>query len=279
MTGKIIKCISNDYTVLAKDKTYLCKSRGLFRKLKITPLVGDEVEFDPEQQYILKILPRKNELVRPPVANIDQAFLITSVKHPDFSANLLDKLITIIEYHRILPILCFTKLDLLQEEEKKEIEQIIQYYKKIGYQVYTKEELDEIRACFKDKVSVFTGQTGAGKSTLLNQLDSKLHIKTGEISLALGRGKHTTRHTELLSIAGGYVADTPGFSAISLDDMDLSDIRDQFIEFNMYRDDCKYKDCMHDREDHCKVKDKVIDGTILKSRYENYLKFIRRDGR
>lgn len=281
MTGKIIKCISNDYTVLANDQTYLCKSRGLFRKLKITPLVGDEVEFDAKQHYILDIFPRKNELVRPPVANIDQAFLITSVKHPDFSSNLLDKLITIIEYHAILPILCFTKLDLLDEQEKIEIEKIMKYYQTIGYQVYTKDQVNEIRACFDGKISVFTGQTGAGKSTLLNQLDSTLDIKTGEISLALGRGKHTTRHTELLTIAGsdGYVADTPGFSAVSFDHMDPADIRDQFVEFNQYREECKYKDCMHDKEDHCKVKEKVLDGTILKSRYENYLKFIRRDDR
>lgn len=279
MTGKIIKCISNDYTVLANDKEYVCKSRGLFRKLKITPLVGDEVEFDAGQCYILKIYPRKNELVRPPVANIDQAFLITSVKHPDFSTNLLDKLITIVEYHHIVPILCFTKLDLLEPDEKENIDAMIMYYQKIGYKVYTNDQVDEIRACFKEKVSVFTGQTGAGKSTLLNHLDSKLHIKTGEISMALGRGRHTTRHTELLMIAEGFVADTPGFSAISFEDMNASEIRDQFVEFNTYREECKYKDCMHDREDHCKIKEKVLDGTILKSRYKNYLKFIREDER
>lgn len=277
MTGKIIKCISNDYTVLAEKREYICKSRGLFRKLKITPLVGDEVIFNSEQLYILEILPRKNELVRPPVANIDQAFIITSVKQPDFSTNLLDKLITVIEYNHIKPIICLTKLDLLNEEELKEINEIKDYYKKIGYTVYTNTEIDEIRSCFKDKVSVFTGQTGAGKSTLLNKLDTKLHIETGEISLALGRGRHTTRHTELLSVNEGLVADTPGFSAISLDDIPDSDIRDQFIEFNEYRDMCKYKDCMHHLEDHCKIKDLVNDGTILKSRYENYLKFVKRD--
>lgn len=277
MTGKIIKCISNDYTVLSENKEYVCKSRGLFRKLKITPLVGDIVDFDQNQCYILKIHSRKNELVRPPIANVDQAFIITSVKQPDFSTNLLDKLITVIEYNNIKPILCFTKLDLLQEEEKEKIKEIMNYYKSLKYQVYEKDQINEIRSCFKNKVSVFTGQTGAGKSTLLNHLDETLHIKTGEISLALGRGRHTTRHTELLSLSDGLVADTPGFSSISLKEMSIEDIRDQFVEFNMYRGSCKYKDCMHDKEDHCKIKELVHDGTILKSRYENYLKFIKED--
>ncbi len=276
MKGKIIKCLSNDYTVLAGNETYICKSRGKFRKLNITPLVGDNVIFDEQNKYILEILPRTNELVRPPVANIDQAILITSVKEPDFSSNLLDKLITIIEYNNVKPIICFTKTDLLTSEEKKEIETIYNYYKSIGYDVYYNYEIDEIKKIFKDKVSVFTGQTGAGKSTLLNKLDSNLNIKTGEISIALGRGKHTTRHTELINLCNGLVADTPGFSALSLDSLSKADIRDQFNEFNKYRDLCKYKDCMHDKEDHCMIKEKVNDKTILKSRYENYLKFIEK---
>ena len=276
MKGKIIKCLSNDYTVLAGNETYICKSRGKFRKLNITPLVGDNVIFDEQNKYILEILPRTNELVRPPVANIDQAILITSVKEPDFSSNLLDKLITIIEYNNVKPIICFTKIDLLTSEEKKEIETIYHYYKSIGYDVYYNYEIDEIKKIFKNKVSVFTGQTGAGKSTLLNKLDSNLNIKTGEISIALGRGKHTTRHTELINLCNGLVADTPGFSALSLDSLSKADIRDQFNEFNKYRDLCKYKDCMHDKEDHCMIKEKVNDKTILKSRYENYLKFIEK---
>lgn len=276
MKGKIIKCLSNDYTVLAGNEVYICKSRGKFRKLNITPLVGDNVIFDEQNKYILEILPRTNELVRPPVANIDQAILITSVKEPDFSSNLLDKLITIIEYNNVKPIICFTKIDLLTSEEKKEIETIYHYYKSIGYDVYYNYEIDEIKKIFKNKVSVFTGQTGAGKSTLLNKLDSNLNIKTGEISIALGRGKHTTRHTELINLCNGLVADTPGFSALSLDSLSKADIRDQFNEFNKYRDLCKYKDCMHDKEDHCMIKEKVNDKTILKSRYENYLKFIEK---
>lgn len=276
MIGRIIKCISNDYTVLADDKTYLCKSRGKFRKLQLTPLVGDLVKFDEQQCYILEILPRKNSLVRPPVANIDQAILITSVRHPDFSSHLLDKLITVVEFNHIKPIICFTKLDLLEEKEKAKMEKIISYYREIGYEVFTNTEVEKIKGIFKQKVSVFTGQTGAGKSTLLNKLDSTLQIKTGEISMALGRGRHTTRHTELLSIEGGLVADTPGFSALSLEELSPEDIRDQFVEFNQYRHLCKYKDCMHRKEQHCMIKEKVKDGTILKSRYENYLNFIEK---
>lgn len=276
MIGRIIKCISNDYTVLADDKTYLCKSRGKFRKLQLTPLVGDLVKFDEQQCYILEILPRKNSLVRPPVANIDQAILITSVRHPDFSSHLLDKLITVVEFNHIKPIICFTKLDLLEEKEKAKMEKIISYYREIGYEVFTNTEVEKIKGIFKQKVSVFTGQTGAGKSTLLNNLDSNLQIKTGEISMALGRGRHTTRHTELLSIEGGLVADTPGFSALSLEELSPEDIRDQFVEFNQYRHLCKYKDCMHRKEQHCMIKEKVEDGTILKSRYDNYLNFIEK---
>ena len=276
MIGRIIKCISNDYTVLADDKTYLCKSRGKFRKLQLTPLVGDLVKFDEQQCYILEILPRKNSLVRPPVANIDQAILITSVRHPDFSSHLLDKLITVVEFNHIKPIICFTKLDLLEEKEKDKMEKIISYYREIGYEVFTNTEVEKIKGIFKQKVSVFTGQTGAGKSTLLNKLDSTLQIKTGEISMALGRGRHTTRHTELLSIEGGLVADTPGFSALSLEELSPEDIRDQFVEFNQYRHLCKYKDCMHRKEQHCMIKEKVEDGTILKSRYDNYLNFIEK---
>lgn len=274
MRGKIIKLISNDYTVLSNDKQYVCKSRGKFRNMKINPLVGDEVIFDEENNYILEVLPRKNYLLRPPVANVDQAVIITSVKHPDFSSNLLDKLLCIIEFNNIKPIICFTKLDLLNDNELEEINNIIDYYKKI-YEVYINDDIESIKHIFKDKISVFTGQSGAGKSTLLNKLDDSLQIKTNDISIALGRGKHTTRHVELIPLYGGLVADTPGFSAVDFTDMTNADIRDNFIEFNEYREDCKYKDCMHNKEDECAIKSE-IDKNILKSRYENYLNFINK---
>ena len=273
--GKIVKQISNDYTVLA-DKRYVCKPRGKFRNLNITPLVGDEVIIDEKENYILDVLPRKNELVRPSISNIDEAIIITSLKKPDFSSNLLDKLLVIIEYNNIKPIIVFTKKDLLEKDEYDELKPIINYYKKIGYDVYMNDEIDKIKKIFKDKVTVLTGQTGAGKSTLLNRIDNNLNLKTGEISLALNRGKHTTRHTELLDVCGGLVADTPGFSSTYFTDMTEADIRDNFIEFNLYRHDCNFNDCMHVHESNCKIKEKVSDGTILKSRYENYLKFIEK---
>ena len=275
MQGKIIKQISNDYTVLVDETKYVCKARGKFRNLRLTPLVGDEVIIN-EENYILEILKRKNELKRPTISNIDAAIIITSLKHPDFSSNLLDKLLTVIEYNNIKPIIIFTKQDLLSKKEYEKLEPYINYYKNIGYETYMNDEIEKIKKIFKGKVSVFTGQTGAGKSTLLNKLNSNLNLETNEISFALNRGKHTTRHTELLEIEGGLVADTPGFSALDFHEMTNEDIRDNFIEFNIYRHDCSFNDCMHVHEKKCKIKEKVEDGTILKSRYENYLKFISR---
>lgn len=274
MNGKIVKIVSNDCTVLSNDKFYVCKPRGKFRNFNIIPVVGDNVIFDEVNRYILEILPRNNILVRPPVANIDQCVIVTSVKEPDFSSNLLDKLLTIIEFNNIKPIICFTKLDKLNQNELTGINKIMDYYKKIGYEIYDNRDVINLKKIFFDKITVFTGQSGAGKSTLLNKLDSNLNLKTDEISFALNRGKHTTRHVELLSIYGGYVADTPGFSAVSFLEMTNSDIRDNFVEFNLYRDNCEYKDCMHNSEINCEIKKRVESNDILKSRYENYLKFI-----
>lgn len=278
MQGRIIKNISNDYTVSANDNLYICKSRGKFRNLKITPLVGDIVSFDEKKLYIMDIQKRKNELVRPPISNIDQAFIIVSVKNPDFDTNLLDKLLCVIEFNNIKPIICFTKLDLLNEEELSDIQNYIDYYKKIGYEVYKNTDLTLIKKCFKDKISVFTGQSGAGKSTLLNHIDSNLSLKTNDISYSLGRGKHTTRHVELLKIENGLVADTPGFSALSFIDMSSTDIRDNFIEFNEYKEECLYRDCMHEKETDCGIKQNILNGNIMESRYNNYLKFISTKG-
>ena len=276
MEGRIVKLISNDYTVLSNRELYICKSRGKFRNMAISPVVGDIVTFDEKNNYILSLSKRKNELVRPPVSNVDQAVIVTSVKQPDFSTNLLDKLLVIIEFNNIKPIICFTKIDLLDDKEKEDINKYMKYYEKIGYDVYYNDNLDKFKKIFKGKITVFTGQSGAGKSTLLNLLDKTLNLKTDDISLSLGRGKHTTRHVELISLYDGLVADTPGFSSISFKDMSNSDIRDNFIEFNNYRDKCKYKDCMHDNEDNCNIKAQVDNDIILKDRYENYLKFINK---
>lgn len=275
MVGKIIKQISNDYTVKVDNKLYVCKARGKFRNIGVTPLVGDNVVIDENNNYILEILDRKNELDRPSVSNIDQVVIVTSVKIPDFSSNLLDKLLTIIEFNNIKPVICFTKLDLLNEIELEEIKEIMDYYRKIGYEVYSNTD-SKLKDIFKDKITVFAGQSGAGKSSLLNRLDNSLNLEIGEVSIALGRGKHTTRHTELIEVLGGYIADTPGFSSIDFRGMEKSDIRDNFIEFNEYRDNCEYKDCMHIDELKCMVKNKVNDNTIKLSRYENYLKFVEK---
>ena len=275
MEGKIIKIISNDYTVVANNKLFICKSRGRFRNDNITPLVGDEVIIDEKNNYILEIKKRKNELVRPPVSNIDQAVIITNVK-PTFNTNLLDKLLCIIEFNNIKPVICFTKLDLLNKEEMLEISKYMKYYESIGYDVYDNRDIEKIKKIFKDKITVFTGQSGAGKSTLLNRIDKNLNLKTDEISIALGRGKHTTRHVELLNIEEGLVADTPGFSSLDFIDMKKEDIRDNFIEFNIYKENCKYRDCMHLNEDECGVKNNK---NIINSRYENYKNFIEKSKR
>lgn len=273
MIGRIIKIVSNDYTVKCEDgNTYICKARGVFRNKKITPLVGDFVKIAKEKNLIEEIMKRKNELIRPPVSNIDIALVVTSAKEPDFSSNLLDKMLDIIEFNNIMPVICISKYDLL--DNTKEMDEIIAYYKKIGYKVFINTQIEDIKKIFKDNVTILTGQTGVGKSSLINKLEKSMDLKTGEISKALGRGKHTTRHTELFELFDGYVADTPGFSSLNFIGMNKEDIRDNFIEFNEYKDKCKYRDCMHVNEDDCEIKRRVSNNEILKSRYDNYVKFI-----
>ncbi len=273
MIGRIIKIVSNDYTVKCEDgNTYICKARGVFRNKKITPLVGDFVKITKEKNLIEEIMKRKNELIRPPVSNIDIALVVTSAKEPDFSSNLLDKMIDIIEFNNIMPVICISKYDLL--DNTKEMDEIIAYYKKIGYKVFINTQIEDIKKIFDGNVTILTGQTGVGKSSLINKLEKSMDLKTGEISKALGRGKHTTRHTELFELFDGYVADTPGFSSLNFIGMNKEDIRDNFIEFNEYKDKCKYRDCMHVNEDDCEIKRRVSNNEILKSRYDNYVKFI-----
>lgn len=275
MKGKIIKNISNDYTIISNNNIYICKPRGKFRNDSIKPLVGDIVTFDEINKYILKIEKRKNELIRPSIANIDTAVIVTSVKKPDFDTYLLDKTLTIISYNNIEPIIYFTKLDLLNNEEKKEINKYIKYYKDIGYTVASNPT--ELMTNIKNKTVVFTGQSGAGKSTLLNKLNPTLSLKTDEISNYLGRGKHTTRHTELYNIENTYIADTPGFSKIDFNGMTKIDIRDNMKEMFNNLEYCKYSDCMHINEDGCKVINLVNNNIILQSRYNNYKSFINGD--
>lgn len=275
MEGLIIKNISNDYMVKSGDGTYLCKPRGKFRYHGLSPLVGDVVTFDEKGGYLLKIHTRRNSLIRPSVANVDQAIVVVSVKNPDLDTYLLDKLLTVISYNRIVPLICFTKLDLLTDDEVNEIEEFMEYYKNQGYFVTTNLDIESFEDVFSNKITVLTGQSGAGKSSLLNRISPNLKLKTNEISYALNRGKHTTRHTELYSIMNGYVVDTPGFSSVDFHGMDKYAIRDNMNEMFHYLENCKYRDCMHVKEDGCYVKKMVANGVILQSRYENYVHFIK----
>lgn len=275
MEGRIIKNISNDYVVKVDNELYTCKPRGKFRISNLTPLVGDIVEIDNNNNYIIDIKKRKNSLIRPSVSNIDKAIIVTSVK-PKLDTNLLDKLLVLTMYNNIEPVICFTKLDLLNLEELKEINSIINYYESIGYVTVKNTQIDKIKSILKNNLSVFVGQSGAGKSSLLNKLDSKLELKTNEISKALGRGKHTTRHVELFEVCEGLVVDTPGFSSLDLSSLSNMDIRDNMKEMFDNLDKCKYRDCMHYKEDGCYVKSLVDDNVILKSRYDNYISFLRK---
>ena len=277
MEGIIIKNISNDYLVKNEFGEYICRPRGKFRNMKIIPLVGDKVLFDRETKYLLEILPRKNSLIRPCVANVDQAVVVSSVKNPELDTNLLDKMLTIISFNKIEPIICFTKIDLLSDDEREKIDKYISYYSNIGYTVVTNEDKHNFDNIFKNKITVLTGQSGAGKSSLLNLLDSSLNLKTDEISMALNRGKHTTRHTELYELLGGYIVDTPGFSSIDFHGMNNDDIRDNMKEMFDNLHFCKYRDCMHIKENDCYVKELVFNGSILNSRYENYKSFIKKE--
>ena len=273
MEGKITKIISNLYTVSSDNKTYECRARGKIRYEKITPLVGDIVTFDNKENYILKINTRKNYLDRPMIANVDSALIITSVKKPDLSLNLLDKQLTLCIGNKIEPIIVFTKLDLLKKSELKKIKFLIKYYSNIGIKVTTNRNLYKLKRLIKNKTLVLTGQTGAGKSSLLNKLDKKLNLATNEISEALGRGKHTTRHVELFKYKTSFIADTPGFSSLDITNLTIEQIKSSFIEFNNIV--CQYKDCSHTREKECKVKENVNNKKILKSRYENYCELVR----
>lgn len=268
--GKIIKIVSNLYTVLVEGDFYECRARGKFRKDAVTPLVGDFVVIDTENAYILEIKKRKNELARPMIANVDAALVLTSVKEPDLSLNLLDKELAAIGHEGIEPIIVLSKTDLLSSKELAKIKKLVKYYKKVGFEVITNRQRFKLRRLIKGKTVVLTGQTGAGKSTLLNKLDKSLDLKTSPISTALGRGVHTTRHVELFEVAGAFIADTPGFSALDLN-FPREELKQVYPEFREVS--CKFQNCEHDGEKECGVKTAYETGEILPSRYENYIKF------
>ncbi|MGM9986565.1 MAG: ribosome small subunit-dependent GTPase A [Bacillaceae bacterium] len=280
--GKILKALSGFYYVERDGEMVQCRGRGVFRKNKITPLVGDNVLFQVEvsgEGYIMEIQERKNELVRPPIANVDQTILVFSAIEPDFSSVLLDRFLTLVEFNHIKPIIVISKMDLLSEEQKEKIEQYVQAYRSIGYEVLLSSSNNDEGArlllpYLKDKISVFAGQSGVGKSTLLNVLNPDLQLKTADISTHLGRGRHTTRHVELMSINGGLVADTPGFSSLEFIDMEISDLTYCFPEINEYSQHCKFRGCTHMKEPKCAVKEAVDTGEIQAYRYEHYTSFV-----
>ncbi|WP_099224293.1 ribosome small subunit-dependent GTPase A [Listeria costaricensis] len=280
MEGQIIKALSGFYYCYHEGKVYQCRARGNFRKRKLTPLVGDDVVFQAENEtdgYIMEILPRENALVRPPVANIDIAILVFSAVEPAFSTNLADRFLVAIEHEDIRPVICISKMDLADEAETENILQLVDIYRAIGYEVFlTSREVDKesLIERIEGKTAVIAGQSGVGKSTLLNQLNPNLSLETGAISDALGRGRHTTRHVELLPIGAGFIADTPGFSSIEWTTIEAAELQFSFPEIEDRRSGCKFRGCLHENEPSCAVKVAVQEGEIASFRYEHYLQIL-----
>ena len=303
MQGLITKVLGGIYTILDLDtKMYLDatprgklrfkkvssndsfnKSRTFKNKtetkiIKLSPKVGDIVLYNNiDNKYVIEeVLERKNDLVRPLAANIDQVVLIFAAKEPDFDSYLLDQFIVLMESEQVNVKIVITKIDLLSDDELKDMKNTLDYYKSIGYDYFmisnkTNSGIDELKAIFKDKVSILSGQTGAGKSDSINSLIPGFNLKTNEISQALGRGKHTTRVSELFEYNGGFVGDTPGFSKLDFMILDYKDLKYYFREFE--NNQCKFQDCNHISEPGCFVKEQLAMGDILQSRYDNYLKF------
>ncbi|MDF2065968.1 ribosome small subunit-dependent GTPase A [Bacillus sp. Cr_A10] len=280
-TGQIRKALSGFYYVYDNGEMITCRGRGVFRNRGESPLVGDIVDYKVEGDNdgtITVIHERKNSLVRPPIANIDQAILVFSVKEPDFNTILLDRFLVVLESFHIEPIICLTKSDLLDEKMEKTIEQYIKEYEQIGYKVLMtfKDDPqfdDKITPLLEGKTTVLAGQSGVGKSTLLNTILPTLNLKTGVISDALGRGKHTTRHVELIEVCGGLLADTPGFSSFEFELMEKEELSRCFPEFVEIQDECKFRACLHVNEPKCAVKNAVESGSIKDYRYKHYLQF------
>ncbi|MFD1031017.1 ribosome small subunit-dependent GTPase A [Metaplanococcus flavidus] len=282
--GQIRKALSGFYYVLDEDgKRYIqCRGRGVFRNRQISPLVGDFVDYKADNDLegtILHVYERKNELVRPPISNIDQALLVFSAKQPDFHPLLLDRFLTAIESHGITPVICLTKMDLLNEAEKEKIMKYAADYEKIGYEVIPTYIDDpnlqqRLLPVLEEKISVLAGQSGVGKSTMLNTILPSLELKTDDISKALNRGKHTTRHVELIAVNSGLLADTPGFSSFEFDTMEKEELSGCFPEMAERSNSCKFRECLHLNEPKCAIKAAVDSGEIPEYRYKHYLKFL-----
>jgi ribosome small subunit-dependent GTPase A len=290
--GRIVKALSGYYYVLPHDaespeQTVQCRARGVFKKRGLTPLVGDHVVYSLTENgegTVEELLPRSSELIRPPVANVDLAILVFSVTEPTLNLQLLDKFLVHIEHTGIEAVLCLSKQDLEQDGEETEeaiaaAAAVNRIYTAIGYEVYGTSSrraigVEELHGRLKGHVAVFAGQSGVGKSSLLNALVPGLELETNEISNRLGRGKHTTRHVELVEIGGGYVADTPGFSQLDFTELGIEDLGYCFREMRELAPDCKFRACTHVHEPGCAVLKAVEEGAIAPSRHQNYLTFM-----
>lgn len=280
MRGKIIKGIAGFYYIYAEDgEIYECKAKGIFRKDNQKPLVGDDVEITvldekEKEGNLTDILPRKNSLIRPAVANVDQAFVIFAMEDPKPNFMLLDRFLIMMEREGIPAVVCFNKKDLAAEEE---LDYLYHTYQSCGYQVIlssalNEEGLDEIREILKGKTTVVAGPSGVGKSSLTNCLQGDIRMETGEISRKLKRGRHTTRHSQVIPIAEDtYLVDTPGFSSLYITDMEEQELKDYFPEFRRFEGECRFQGCRHIHEPGCAVKDALENHEISTLRYEDYL--------
>lgn len=278
MQGRIIKIISNQYTIEYENQFVVAWPRGKMRKGQ-APVVGDWVEFSAvHDRYVIeKIIPRTNRLLRPAIANVDQALIVTSMKDPDYSCHLLNRLIFLVSLSHVEPIICITKSDLV-DMTKYQTE--MAWYEKAGYTlIYTYPGSDDmdLKRILKDKISVLCGQSGAGKSSLLNRLDPSFSLQTQEISKALGRGKHTTRFCQLHPVANGWVADTPGFSSLDFSRIDVSHLDTLIKDFQPYVGQCRFSDCRHEKEPGCAIKEALEHGLINPSVYEDYIQIKREE--
>lgn len=281
-TGRIIRSLSGYYDIqIENGDIQRARARGEFRKSGQKPLVGDFVDFESENDegLIWKIHDRVNALVRPPIANIDVAVIVTALKEPNFAPNLLDRQLVALEAAHVTPLIYFTKVDLLDSIELEQAKKVAEQYEKIGYRVmlFNPESSEvswaDLKVYLKDQVSVFMGQTGAGKSTLLNHLSPALGLETGIVSKALSRGKHTTRQVALIDVEGALIADTPGFSSYEVFDFPVEDLDDYFPELADIRNQCRFRGCLHLNEPGCAIKESVTVGDIAQSRYNSYKAF------
>lgn len=278
MEGKIVKGIGGFYYVKTTEGIIECKARGKFRHKDIKPMVGDNViiEVDNGKGVIEDILDRSSELVRPMVSNVTQAFVVFAIKNPDLNYDLLNRFLMICEYNNIKSIVCLNKRDLASEEEREEVKKKIN---DIGYDVLfinakKGEGIDLLKERLKNNVTVLCGPSGAGKSTLINTLINRTHMETGVVSEKIGRGKHTTRHSELIEIENGYLVDSPGFSNIGIDFMEKDEIKFCFPEFKEYNSNCKFRGCLHNKEPECAVKNALSEGKINEYRYNFYIRIL-----